>query len=528
MEILTGEQMRNVDRRAIDTLGIPGLLLMESAGRAVAEALRADYGQALERGIAIVCGKGNNGGDGLVAARHLLRSGVAATVVLLARGDELRGDAAVNLRAALASGVDVREAADLRAWETEAERLRGAAVVVDGVLGTGVRGGARGLAARAIAWMNGSGIDVVSIDIPSGLDADSHRVADQAVRAARTYTLCRPKLALVLEPAAEHAGLWRVLPIGIPDEAVRAECPPLEWLDDDVVAPLLAERAAASHKGTYGHLLAVAGSRGKSGAGVLLARGALRCGVGLMTVATPASVLPLVAAQQAELMTEPLAETTSGQLAARAARTAIDLLVARDALALGPGLGTGAGAREVVLRLLGARSAPTVLDADGLNVLGSLRTRSARARLAAKRGPLVLTPHPGEAARLLGTTAAEVQDDRLGAVRRLAEWSGAIVVLKGHRSLIAAPDGRVAVNATGNPGMASGGMGDVLTGMVGALLARGLAAWDAARLGVFLHGRAGDLARERRGVEGLIASDLCEALPGALRQLGRREVRHRW
>jgi len=358
MEILTSDEMRNIDRRSIEGLGIASLLLMESAGREIAEALLSDYADAVRQPVAVVCGRGNNGGDGLVIARHLARHGVTCRVALLARGDELRGDPAVNLQACRASGVEVREAPDAAAWSEAVPWLDGCAVIVDAVLGTGVRGGARGLPAAAIEWINASPAAVAAVDVPSGLNASSHRVEGAAVLAERTYTLCRPKLGLVLEPAATHAGDWRVLPIGIPDSAVAEERPQLHWLDRGVAATLLTSRAADSHKGSYGHLLAVAGSRDKSGAAVLLARGALRCGVGLITVATAASIQPRVAAQQAEMMTEPLPETASGHLSRRATAPALALLAERDALALGPGLGARPGTRELVLALLTRRRAP--------------------------------------------------------------------------------------------------------------------------------------------------------------------------
>ena len=321
-----------------------------------------------------------------------------------------------------------------------------------------------------------------------------------------TYTLCRPKLALVLEPAASLAGRWRVLDIGIPDEAVDAAGSDLEWLDAAAVAPLLPPRPPDAHKGRFGHLLIVAGSRGKSGAAVLCARGALRAGVGLVTVATTRDAQPLVATQQAEVMTE----------VASSASTALKLLSTRDAIAIGPGLGTSGAARTLVTTLLAKRKVPAVADADALNVFEGKRLRAGKL-------PLVITPHPGEAARLLGTTAAAVQADRLGAARRLAETTGAVVLLKGRHTLVAEPGGAAAFNSTGNPGMATAGMGDVLTGVLGALLARGIPARDAARLAAYVHGDAGDRAAKVRGQEGLIATDAVDALPAAwlaLREAG--------
>jgi NAD(P)H-hydrate epimerase len=468
MEILTGEQMRNVDRRAIETMGIASLLLMESAGRGVAEALLEDYPDARDRGVLILCGKGNNGGDGLVVARHLARGGIWPDVVLLARGDELRGDAAVNLRAALASGLEVDEIANARVWSERRHLLDRPVLVLDAILGTGIKGGARGLPAAVIADLNSRDARVIALDLPSGL-------------------------------------------------AVREERAPIEWLDDDVARALLGDRVPETHKGTYGHLLAVAGSRGKSGAAVLLARAALRSGVGLMTAAVPAGSLSAVAAQQAELMTEPLPETAAGVLSRGAASRALRLLGERDALAIGPGLGIASDTRSAVLAILKKRICPAVADADALNAI--VGEKITPALLGSRRHPLVLTPHPGEAARLLRSNAAKIQSDRSAAALTLARRSGAVVVLKGHRTLVSAPDGRVAVNASGNPGMATAGTGDVLTGMIGAFLARGMEAWDAARLAVFVHGDAGDRAADDRGVDGLIASDLLDRVPDSMNAL---------
>jgi hydroxyethylthiazole kinase-like uncharacterized protein yjeF len=522
MEILTGEQMRRIDRRAIEEFDLPGIELMEAAGRGVADALLEDYPSLANVGLVVLCGKGNNGGDGLVAARHLARRGVKPRVLLLAASDDLRGDAAANLGRARDAGLEVREVTDSESWENAASILEGSPVILDALLGTGVKGGARGLAAEVIEAVNRSGKIVASVDLPSGVDADLCEVAGVAVRADRTYTLCRPKLALILHPAAGHAGEWRVIPIGIPDAAVDAEAPELSWTDRAVAARLLPSRDISSHKGTYGHLLAVAGSRGKSGAAVLLARGALRCGVGLMTVATPASAQGRVAVQQAELMTEPLVESPAGNLARGAAEEALRFLADRDALAIGPGLGTEAETREAVERIVSRSKRPLVLDADGLNAL----SRDAGPTTFEMRpsADWILTPHPGEAGRLLGRSTGEIQADRLGAARALAVASGAVVVLKGHRSLVASPEGRVAINSSGNPGMASGGTGDVLTGAVGAFLARGLTVWDAARLATFVHGDAGDDVARRRGVEGLIATDLIDAIPAALARLAGGET----
>ena len=527
MEILTGAGMRRVDAHATSQYGIPSLTLMEAAGRAVAEALVEEIPGLDGRRVVMFCGKGNNGGDGLVAARHLRDLGVSARVVLLSQPEALKGDAAVNLERARGLGVAI----DVCEEETTLVRITSDfdrdTIVVDALLGTGVSGGARGVIAAAIDAINLSPATIVAIDLPSGADADSGALPGLTVRAHRTLTLCRPKPCLVLEPAASHAGTFRVLPIGIPDEAVTSEPSELEWFDGHAAERLMPPRPADSHKGTMGHLLAVAGSRGKSGAAILAARAALRSGVGLVTVAVPASIQPIVAAAQAELMTEAIAESRHGALSGAAGPAVTKLLASRDALVIGPGLGTKPGTRLAILAILARRTVPTVLDADGLNAFAAaLRPKKA---LRAGRHPLIVTPHPGEAARLLGTTAASIQADRLGSAKRLAAATGAVVVLKGRRSVVAHPGGYAAFNATGNPGMATGGTGDALTGILGALLARGLSAFDAARLGTYVHGAAGDLAAARGGEDGLIAGDLIEALPQIWGELaGRRRGVDTW
>ncbi len=517
MEILTAEQMRRVDARTIGEHGIPGSVLMESAGREFARALAEEVPDLPSRQVVIFCGKGNNGGDGLVAARHLRRLGAAVRTLLFSPGDALRGDAAASLASAREEGLPIEEFADESSWPPANFTLARNTIVVDALLGTGVTGGAHGLIARAIDTINASPATTFAIDLPSGADADSGQLAGPTVRAHRTLTLCRPKPCLVLEPAASHAGPWRVLDIGIPDQAIATERVDFEWLDALAASRLMPSRPKDAHKGTMGHLLAVAGSRGKSGAAVLLARAALRSGVGLVTVATPRSVQPIVAAAQCEFMTEPLAETRAGTLARAAVGPALELLATRDALAIGPGLGLDAGTRAAVVDLLSRLEVPAVLDADGLNAFGA--DRLPHVRLRAERRALVLTPHPGEAARLLGITVADIQRDRLQSARRLAAETESIVVLKGRYSIVAHPDGRAAFNSSGNAGMASGGMGDALTGIVAALLARGLSGFDAARLGTYVHGAAGDAAAAHRGENGLIAGDLIEALPQVWRAI---------
>jgi hydroxyethylthiazole kinase-like uncharacterized protein yjeF len=520
MEILTGSQMRDVDRYAIEKSGIPSLDLMEAAGAGVSAALSRSFPDLAERGILILCGKGNNGGDGFVAARHLRRRGLCPAVILFAEPASLGGDAAVNYAAALQAGVRVSSITDAARLADLTPYLESGPVVLDCMLGTGIKGGVRGLLGAVIQWINGSGAEVVAVDLPSGLDGDSGLVQGEPLRATRTYTLCRPKLPLVCDPAAALAGTWEVIAIGIPDEAVRAVEPNLLWLDD-TVAGLLPPRPLTGHKGTFGHLLAVSGCRGKGGASVLLGRAALRTGAGLCTLAVPSQVRAEVAIQQPELMTEPLSEDVDGRMNLDATRTVLKLAEGKQALAIGPGLGSGGELSEAVSSLVVDCPLPLVLDADGLNALALAGDGPASLRQRAT--PAVLTPHPREAARLLGTDVPAIQADRLAAAQDLARQSASIVVLKGRNTVVARPDGRAAFNSTGNPGMATAGTGDALTGMIGALLALKLEPWDAATLGVYLHGRAGDMAAACKGEDGMIASDLISNIPDAIRNMRESE-----
>jgi NAD(P)H-hydrate epimerase len=460
--------------------------------------------------VAIVCGKGGNGGDGFVVARWLRRRGVRPVVLLAARPEDIAGDAAAKLTALRGAGVRpvvIEDVAQAAAPIAEAH------VVVDALLGTGARGAPGGLTADLIERINAGGRPVVALDIPSGLPADGGAPAGPAVRAAATFTFAGLKLGLVQPPGLDFAGRVTVVPIGIPDAEVARGI--RVWLVERAdVAALFPPRPRAAHKGTYGHLLIVGGSLGKTGAAALAARAAMRTGAGLVTVATAASQRPVVAGLVVESMTEPLAETAVGTVALAARERVLELAGPRDAVALGPGLGLDADAQELARHLARALDRPLVLDADALTAIAGrlVLLRSAPA-------PRCLTPHPAEMARLMGASVADVQRDRVAAARAVATEHGVHVALKGATTVVAVPDGRVFLNPTGNPGMASGGTGDVLTGMIGALLARGMEPPDALVAAVYLHGLAGDLAAARLGEESLIASDLVDSLPDAFAAL---------
>jgi hydroxyethylthiazole kinase-like uncharacterized protein yjeF len=520
MLVLTAEEMRAADRRTIEDVGLPGAVLMENAGAAVARAIRQKWPAA--RRILVLCGKGNNGGDGFVTARRLLD--FRPEVCLFARRAAVAGDALLHMNAYERSGGQVHEVADEEAWRSRREALLDwAEVVVDALLGTGLRNAPRGLLARVIgdveARSTRGGTPVVAVDVPSGLSSDSGQTPWASLTADLTVALAAPRRCHVLAPACDLVGELQVADIGIPAQVVAETGARLSLLEARDAAAAFPPRDPGAHKGSFGHVLVVAGSVGKTGAAVLCATGALRSGAGLVTVATPWHALPMVAAGRAEVMTEPLPVAASGDLEVGAAERALELCRTRDAVVVGPGLGDNASTRAFVRRLVRECPRPLLLDADGLNAFAG-EVEALAQSIRERQAPTVLTPHPGEMARLVGSRIPDVQSHRLEVALSLAASVGAHVVLKGRRTLVARPDGRAAVNPTGNPGMATGGTGDVLAGVVGALLARGLDVWVAATAGVYVHGLAGDLAAARLGPEALLAQDLVDALPEAIRGVG--------
>ncbi len=513
--LFTAEEMRRLDRRAVSELGIPGATLMENAGRGAADGIRAllEEFKAPRQGarVVVVCGKGGNGGDGFVVARWLKKWGARPEVVLAFPEGEIGGDAEEKLRELKRGGV--------RPWlfESEpaaAEALGRADVIVDALLGTGSRGAPEGPVARLIELINASGAPVVALDIPSGVSADGGPTPGPAVRAMLTLTFAGFKRGLVAGPGAELAGEVEVVPIGIPEAEVLRGMTTFV-LEGQDIAPHFPPRPRGAHKGSYGHVLIVAGSLGKTGAAALAATAAMRSGAGLVTVATPASQQPIVASLVLEAMTEALPETPARTLALKAREVVGELATKRDAVALGPGIGLDEETRIVARGLVQELAKPMAVDADALSALAG-HLDILRGAPAAR----CLTPHPGEMARMLGAAMGDVQRDRIAAAREFATRYRTHLVLKGAWSVVADPDGRVVVNPTGNPGMASGGTGDVLTGMLGAFLARGIAPGAALLSAVYLHGFAGDIAADRVGEESLIASDVIAALPEAFTRLG--------
>lgn len=496
-----------MDAAAMDKYGIPGVILMENAGVAVADAVSKMLACCPCARVLIVCGKGNNGGDGLVAARHLQNRGADVHVALLASGSDLTGDAAINFRIASGMGVPLTENADGPAVRALLAR---ADIVVDAILGTGTSGEVRGVAREAIEAINARGARVVAADIPSGIHADTGAVLGAAVQAQATVTFGLPKLGLVQYPGRAHCGELRVADISLPRALLTTELLKAQWVTGELARELLPLRASDMHKGDAGRALVVAGAPGMTGAAALCGAAALRAGAGLVTVACAVGLQDVIAAKCLEVMTLGLPQTAERTLGSEAREPLLQIAGRSDAVAMGPGLSQHPETAALVREVVAALDAPLVLDADGLNALnGDL------APVKGRTAPTVLTPHPGELARLCGQTIESIQQDRVDAARRAAAACGAVLVLKGAATVTAEPGGRVWVNATGNSGMASGGMGDLLTGIIAAFLAGGADPLAAAVAGVHYHGRAADLAAEN-DPRSLIASDVLRALPGAL------------
>ena len=513
MLIVTAEQMREMDRLTIEKYGVSSLVLMERAGQGIAKAILECFGRVLKKGVLIVAGKGNNGGDGFVVARLLKRKRIPCEVALLARRDEVSPDSAHNLRSYLKlKGKVVEIAAD--GLDLLSQRMNGKGLLVDAILGTGIKNEIRGLHAEAITLMNASGLPMVAVDIPSGLDTDKGTVLGAAIQAEMTVALGYLKLGEVIYPGLKYVGDLVVAEIGIDPRAVQEVAPKTEILQQEEIRSLVPIREPDSHKGTYGHLLVVAGSRGKTGAAILACRAAMRTGAGLVTLAAPRSLNDIFASSLIEVMTEPLAENAAEEMEPLGDGEWRRMLERKNAVLFGPGAGVNDAARNNLRWLLRNLEVPWVIDADGLNNLAFDLDRLRSARTAP-----VLTPHPGEMGRLIGKDAAAVNQDRIGIARAFATAHRCYVVLKGARSVIATADGKVFINPTGNPGMASGGMGDVLAGMLAALLGQGLSAEDAMKLGVYLHGFVGDRLAAEKGEIGLIASDIIEGLPAGMRVL---------
>ncbi|HEY7351840.1 MAG TPA: NAD(P)H-hydrate dehydratase [Terriglobales bacterium] len=525
MKILTSAEMRETDRVTSERFSVPSLTLMENAGSAVAEFALASYAGAKSFGV--VCGKGNNGGDGFVVARKLNEAGREVRVLLLANSSELRGDAAANFSKLPKHSSGAPPFAIFEAWENaRTSGVFDCDVLIDAILGSGFKPPVRGVYAEAIAKLNSTQKPVVAVDVPSGADTDvMGEQTGSVARASAIVTFTAPRLAHIFGNLT--AGPVVVAPIGSADEAIQSSLN-LNVITPKEIAPLIARRPRDSNKGMYGHVLVAGGSLGKTGAAAMAGFSALRTGAGLVTVAAPRSVLGTIASYHPELMTEPLKETRAGTIAKEASGEFEAIAAKKAVLAIGPGISRNASTVAFVRQIVSSAQIPMVLDADGLNAFEgrakdfNRRGRGGKPEYAKnyKKPTLVLTPHPGEMSRLTGLSIAAIQRDRINVARNFAQEHGLIVVLKGDRTIVANQTGECWVNTTGNPGMATGGTGDILTGMIAGMVAQNpQRAFQAVLAAVYLHGLAGDVARETQGEHSLVATDLITALPESFRRV---------
>ncbi|MHB1457553.1 MAG: NAD(P)H-hydrate dehydratase [Armatimonadota bacterium] len=508
-KLSSAEQMREFDRLATERYGVPSIVLMENAGRLVHDAVHTILTSVAKKRIVVIAGKGNNGGDGFVAARHLRDAGADVCVYILSDADTIKGDAKVNLDILNKTGFFISTITAVRDIE---EDLNKCDALVDAVYGTGLNGDITGLPADVINAVNQCRKPVISVDIPSGVDAETGQIHGVSVQADVTATFALPKLGLFLYPGAGHTGFVIAGDIGIPHELFSNI--KVEITTPEFVANCLPLRSVAAHKGIFGTTAVIAGSKGMTGAGALASEAVLRTGAGLSILCVPASLQNAMAIKLTEVMTRGLPETPDGMLSTSAVSDALRICEKASAVVLGCGLGVSEDTFKFIDEFIKSTKIPIVIDADGLNCISQYGEKSKKFR-----DNIVITPHPTEMARLLGTTTAEIQSDRLGAAKKASQQFGCVVVLKGAGTVIASFDEHAFINTTGNPGMATGGTGDVLAGVIGGLMSQGLSAFDAAVSGVFIHGMAGDIAADEIGESGMIAGDLLVAVPKALCEL---------
>jgi hydroxyethylthiazole kinase-like uncharacterized protein yjeF len=526
MKVVTAEEMRQLDRETIEGCGIPGVVLMERAGLAVAYKIKELYGR---KKIIIVSGSGNNGGDGLVVARNLHNEGWAVKVFLTSRPEDLKGEALLQYKAAVNFGVDIQQ---IKGLLTNPSIITHHSIIVDAILGTGLSKNVTDTLAEVISLLNKSSKPIISVDIPSGISSDNGQVMGEAIKAEYTVTFCLPKRGHLLYPGAEYSGKLFIEDIGFPEKLLRSEKFYVELLRKNDVTTLIPERRKYSHKGDYGHVLIVAGSRGKTGAALMTARACLRGGAGLVTIGVPESLAGIFQSCVTEEMTLILPDKGDGTLAGRASNLILDFLnESADLLAIGPGIGISADTNKLMKILIKNSSTPMVIDADGINSIKGERSVFLKAK-----APIILTPHPGEMSRLLNPhphpptfanggqggitlTIQDIENDRINTAIFFAKETGTYIVLKGVPTIIATPEGRAFINSTGNPGMATGGTGDVLTGMISGFLSQGVNPLQASILGVYLHGLAGDLAASEKGQHPMLATDIIDKISAAFYSL---------
>jgi len=514
MILVTAAEMQQIDRQAIEAFGIPGRVLMENAGRGATRFLFEQFSNLKNKHVAIIAGRGNNGGDGFVIARYLAQSGIPVKVYLLSRSNLVKGDAAANLKLLKLLAVPVIEIPDDASFSARQSAMNDPDVWVDAILGTGLKSDVEGYFKTVINFINSLHKPVFAVDIPSGLNSDTGQPCGVCIRARATATFAFAKTGHMVYPGTDYTGVLKIVDIGIPPYITEKADPRQFLVTADLIRSCLPQRPPDAHKGTTGHLLLLAGSPGKTGAASMTSVSALRAGAGLVTLGIAESLNAVLETHVLETMTAPLPESQTGVLGESAFVTIEKLMSGKKCLAIGPGLGRGTETKKLVRKIIQTSEIPLVVDADGLNNLaGRVQV------LQSAKAPIILTPHPGEMARLLDTNVGTVQQDRIKCARNFAAGFNVHVVLKGARTVIAHPDGRVFINPTGNAGMASGGMGDVLTGIIAGYMAQGLSPESAAHVGAYLHGAAADSLAETMGPYGYLAGEVMHAVPGEIKKI---------
>lgn len=514
MLLVNSSEMARIDRKTIEDIGIPGMVLMENAARGAAAFYQEEIPDLTKCRIAVIAGSGNNGGDGFVLARLFSEKGAKVRVICLRPPEKIHGDARANYEILLQLNIAITVWDEKEDFNSQFKLIRESDVIIDAILGTGLNSEVRGLFREVIEAVNQLDIPVLAVDIPSGVDAGTGRVLGVAIRAKATATFALPKIGQVLDPGEEYVGTLKVVDIGIPACVLRASDIRRFWLQEEHFRDWLKPREVDTHKGRAGHVAVLSGSVGKTGAATLVCEGAVQVGAGLVTLFIPASLNPVVEVKLTEPMTLPIPETMDQTPAMAALPKVLDFLTDKQAFAIGPGISLHAETQQLVRTLVNEAPCPMVLDADALTALVDHGTL-----LKSAKHPPVLTPHPGEMARLCHCSSREVLLRRLEIAAEFSEQFGVILVLKGHRTVIAAPDGRLAVNGSGNPAMASGGMGDALTGIIAGFIGQGLEPFKAACLGAFVHGAAADRRIARIASRGLPASQILAEIPHVIGRL---------
>jgi len=514
MKVVTPEQMKEIDKKTINEIGIPGIVLMENAARKVSDEAVKMMGSPGGRLVVVIAGKGNNGGDAFAVARQLKGEGCFVKVFVTAMKKDITGDACINLNILEKMGESPVELVDDSGLEDLKNALEKADLVVDGLLGTGLKGEVRGYIKEVINIVNMAHKPVLAIDIPSGVSGETGQVLGCCIQAEKTVTFALPKLGMLIHPGLEHTGELIVADIGIPAKVIEEMKISINMTDSVLAASMMPKRFKNSNKGDYGRVFIITGSEGMTGSGCLTATAALRTGAGLVYLGVPAGLTSIYEAQVMESVTIPLEDKGTGKLSKSCLSRLEAEMKRMDVIAVGPGLGTEDDIFDIVARVIEVADVPLVVDADGLNVLsGDVSV------LKNLKTQMVITPHPGEMARLCGISIREVQDNRIDVAREFAKKWRVITVLKGARTIIALPDGSIYINPTGNSGMATAGSGDVLTGMIASLIGQGVIPWHAAVAGTYLHGVAGDNVAQVQGEHGIIAGDIVNELPYAIKEL---------